>query len=67
MSKSFYRKTIDIAVFNKAIHGNFLEPWDVRLSHTTIEELSEFFRSQGLNLTKKRTNGIKLIVEAERP
>lgn len=67
VSKSFYRKTIDIAVFNKAIHGNFLEPWDVRLSHTTIEELSEFFRSQGLNVTKKRTNGIKLIVEAERP
>ena len=65
-AKSFYRKEIDIATFNKIIHGNFLLPWDVRLSHTTIEELCELFESKGLKITKKRINGIKLIVEAER-
>ena len=57
VSKSFYRKNFDIDMFNKAIHGNFSAPWDVRLSHTTIEELSDFFQSQGLNVTKKRING----------
>jgi predicted SAM-dependent methyltransferase len=67
VAKSFYRKTFDIDIFNKAIHGSFSEPWDVRLSHTTMEELSDFFQSQGLIVTKKRINGIKLTVEAERP
>jgi len=67
VAKSFYRKNLDIDMFNKAIHGNFSAPWDVRLSHTTIEELSDFLQSQGLNVTKKRINGIKLIIEAERP
>ena len=66
VAKSFYRKNIDIATFNTAIHGNFSAPWDVRLSHTTIEELSDLLKSQGLTITKKRINGIKLIVEAER-
>ena len=67
VSKSFYRKNLDIDTFNKAIHGNFSAPWDVRLSHTTIEELSDFFQSQGLNVTKKRFNGIKFLVGAEGP
>ena len=67
VSRSFYKKEIDIEIFNKAMHGNFSEPWDVNLSHSTIEELSDFFESQNLNVTKKRINGIKLIVEAERP
>ena len=66
VAKSFYRKEIDIKTFNNIIHGNFLSPWDVRLSHTTIEELSELFESKGLKVTKKRINGIKLMVEAER-
>jgi len=67
VSRSFYRKEIDIEIFNKAVHGNFSEPWDVRLSHSTLEELSRFFESQNLKVTKKRINGIKLIVEAQRP
>ena len=67
VSRSFYKKEIDIEIFNKAMHGNFSAPWDVHLSHSTVEELSDFFESQNLNVTKKRINGIKLIVEAERP
>jgi len=65
-AKSFYRKNIDISTFNTVIHGNFSQPWDVRLSHTTIEELSDHLKSHGLTVTKKRINGVKLIVEAER-
>lgn len=67
VSKSFYRNQIDIETFNQAIHGRFTETWDIRLSHTTLEELSRFLESQNLKVTKKRINGIKLIVEAQRP
>lgn len=67
VAKSFSRKKIDIRAFNEAIHGNFSEGWDVFLSHTTIEELSSVLESLGLVITKKRINGIKLMVEAKRP
>tara|TARA_R110002020_G_scaffold349104_1_gene562739 strand:- start:252 stop:716 length:465 start_codon:yes stop_codon:yes gene_type:complete len=67
VAKSFSRKKIDIEVFNRAIHGNFTEGWDVFLSHTTMEELSSLLGSLGLIVTKERINGIKLIVEAKRP
>tara|TARA_Y100000593_G_scaffold83590_1_gene157700 strand:- start:14031 stop:14495 length:465 start_codon:yes stop_codon:yes gene_type:complete len=67
VARSFYRKEIDVQTFNKAIHGSFTQPWDVRLSQTTLEELSSFLESNGLQVTKKRINGIKLVVEAERP
>ena len=65
--KSFLDKEIDIDQFNKIVHGTFQAPWDVRLSQTTLEELSSFLESNGLQVTKKRVNGIKLIVEAQRP
>ena len=67
VAKSFSRKEIDVEVFNKAIHGNFSSVWDVFLNHTTLEELSSILEKLGLTVTKKRINGIKLIVEAERP
>tara|TARA_Y100000401_G_scaffold109082_1_gene104953 strand:- start:1409 stop:1873 length:465 start_codon:yes stop_codon:yes gene_type:complete len=67
VAKAFFRKEMDIKTFNRAIHGNFLQPWDVKMSHATLEELDHVFSSSGLVVTKKRTNGIKLIVEAERP
>ena len=67
VAKGFLKRKIDIEVFNKAIHGGFSSPWDVFLSHTTIEELSSILEGLGLIITKKRTNGIKLIVEAKRP
>ena len=67
VAKSFSRKKIDTEVFNKAIHGNFSEDWDIFLNHTTLEELSSILETLGLTVTKKRINGIKLTVEAERP
>lgn len=67
VAKSFSRKKIDIEVFNAAMHGGFSEGWDIFLSHTTLEELSSVLERFGLIITKKRINGIKLIVEAKRP
>ena len=65
--RSFLEKDIDIEQFNKIVHGTFQSPWDVRLSHTTLEELSEFFTSLGLIVTKKKISGIRIIIEATRP
>ena len=65
--KSFLEKDIDIEQFNQIIHGTFQAPWDVRLSHTTLEELSKFFTSLGFIITKKKISGIRTILEATRP
>ena len=67
VAKAFAKQKIDIDTFNKAIDGNFSQGWDVFLNHTTIEELSSVLEKLGLFVTKKRINGIKLIVEAQRP
>ena len=65
--KSFLDKEIDIDQFNKIVHGTFQAPWDVRLSHSSLEELAEFLTSLGLIVTKKRISGIRAILEATRP
>ena len=65
--KSFLDKEINIDQFNKILHGTFQAPWDVRLSHSTLEELAEFLTSLGLTITKKRISGIRTILEATRP
>ena len=67
VAKAFAKQKIDIDTFNKAIHGGFSQGWDIFLNHTTIEELSSVLEKLGLFVTKKRINGIKLIVEAQRP
>ena len=67
VSKAFYRNQMTADEFNRLIHGGFSGAWDVYLSHTTVEELSSFFEAQGFNVTKKRINNFKLLVEAYRP
>jgi len=62
-----YKGKIELSTFNKLMHGNFTAPWDVKLSHSTIEEMSSFLISQGLVINKKRQNGPHMIIEAERP
>jgi len=66
-AKSLFRNKINIETFNNLIHGGFSAGWDVFLSHTTLEELSGLLESLGLTITKKRINGLNLIVEAKRP
>jgi Fe2+ or Zn2+ uptake regulation protein len=49
------------------MHGNFEEAWSVKLSHTTMEDLVSFLESQGIKVTKKRLQGVNMLVEGERP
>ena len=65
--KSFLDKEINIDQFNRILHGTFQAPWDVRLSHSTLEELAGFLESLGLTITKKRISGIRTILESTRP
>ena len=49
------------------VHGTFSAPWDIRLSHTTVEELSQFLQSRGLVIIKKTLDGLKATIGVERP
>ena len=63
----FYKQAIDLNTLNSIIHGNFSEPWDVKMGHSTLEDLQEFLQSQGIKIIKKRIQGFKMIIEGERP
>jgi len=63
----FCKQAIDLNTFNSVIHGGFSELWDVKMSHSTMEDLQEFLESQGVRIIKKRIQGFKMIIEGERP
>ncbi len=65
--RMFYKKAIDTDSLNVLMHGNFEEVWSVKLSHTTMEDLVSFLESQGIKVTKKRLQGVNMLVEGERP
>lgn len=58
---------IDIEDFNQVVHGTFEKPWSVKLSHRKIEDLVGLLQANGVRVTKKRIEGINMIVEGERP
>ena len=53
--------------FNQVVHGTFEKPWSVKLSHRKIEDLIGLLQANGIKITKKRIEGINMIVEGERP
>ena len=63
----FYKQAIDLNTLNAIIHGDFSQPWDVKMSHSTMENLQEFLQSEGIKIIKKRIQGFKMIIEGERP
>jgi len=66
IAKAYYRGQINNDEFNQVVHGTFSEPWDVQLSHTTIEEVSAFFEARNLIVTKKTLDGLKATIGATR-
>jgi predicted SAM-dependent methyltransferase len=66
IAKAFFRGKINLDEFNKIVHGTFSAPWDVRLSHTTVEEISKFLQSRGLVVNKKTLDGLKATIGATR-
>jgi len=67
IAKAFFRGKINLDEFNMIVHGTFSASWDIRLSHTTVEELSTFLESRGLVITKKTLDGLKATIGAIRP
>ena len=67
VAKSFYKRDVDIDFFNKAIHGNFEKPWDVKLSSFTIDELISILQENNFQIAKNRLYGARFTVEAIRP
>jgi hypothetical protein len=65
--KQLIQRTIDIEQFNHLIHGEFTQPWDVKLSHMSMSDLQNELESHGVKILKKRVNGFSMVVEGERP
>ena len=57
----------EIKKFNLIAHCQFSAPWDVFMSHTTIEDLLQKLESYGIKILKKRIDGFNLVIEGERP
>ena len=67
VSKQFCQKIIGVDEFNTIMHGGFSQPWDTKLSHTSLEDLQQQLESYGIKIIKKRVNGFRLVIEGERP
>jgi predicted SAM-dependent methyltransferase len=67
IAKAFFRGKINLDEFNTIVHGTFSAPWDVKLGHTTVEEVSRFLQARGLVVTKKTLDGLKATIGAARP
>lgn len=67
LCRKFIEGSIDIINFNEELHGSFQETWDVKMSHFTMETMSELLESLGLKVTKKRLENYNYLVEAIRP
>ena len=65
--KQAMQKTIDINQFNHLIHGGFVQPWDVKMSHMSINDLQNELNSHGIKILKRRVNGFSMVIEGERP
>ena len=67
LCRKFVEGSINIINFNEEIHGSFEETWDVKMSHFTMESMSELLESLGLQVVKKRLDNYNYLVEAIRP
>lgn len=67
ISKVFSQKAIGLKEALEAMHGTQQKPWDFKVSHSTVSDLSEVLESYGLTVLKKRVNGLRMVVEAMRP
>lgn len=65
--KMFSQNSINLVELNTLLHGEQSQGWDVRLNQLTLEAVCEELEKRGLRLLKKRINGFKFSVEAERP
>jgi hypothetical protein len=65
--KMFSQNAIDLQELNNLFHGQQTQEWDVRLNQLTLQTVSEELEKRGLKTLKKRINGFKFSVEAERP
>ena len=65
--KSFLNGELNILEFNKKMHGEFSSPWDVKMSHFTMESACEALAALGLEISQKKINKYSYIVKAVRP
>ncbi len=65
--KMFAQEALSLEELNNLMHGEQSQGWDVRLNQLTLQQMCNELESRGLKVLKKRINGFKFSVEAERP
>ena len=63
----FAQEALSLEELNNLMHGEQSQGWDVRLNQLTLQQMCNELESRGLKVLKKRINGFKFSVEAERP
>ena len=66
ISKIFAQQGIGIEEFLIAAYGHQSNPWEFKASHMTLQDLESLLTQHGLKILKKRINGFKMSVEAQR-
>jgi hypothetical protein len=66
LCKIFSQKGMSIDEFLISAHGHQSNPWEFKASHMTIKDLESVLNQHGLKILKKRINGFKMSVEAQR-
>jgi len=67
ISKAFLNGELNILEFNQQMHGEFSAPWDVKMSHFTMEAACEALAALGLEISTKRLHKYNYTVKAVRP
>jgi len=65
--KMFAQEALSLEELNNLMHGEQSQGWDVRLNQLTLQQMCNELEGRGLKVLKKRINGFKFSVEAERP
>ena len=65
--KMFAQEALSLEELNNLMHGEQSQGWDVRLNQLTLQQMCSELEGRGLKVLKKRINGFKFSVEAERP
>lgn len=67
LCKAVVTKNLNVLLTNHLLHGEQTHPWDFKYGQISLDDLVDLLKSLGLKILKKRVNGYKMVVEAERP
>jgi len=67
IAKRIVRGEFDTKVANLVMYGSQSGVWDISRGKINLKDLVDLLERFGLQITKKKLNGIDMLVEAQRP